>query len=182
MAANLAKGLRPGVDSWVDDDLASVAPWDFARFAVGEPELAAQVPGRHVHAAGQHLDIQRLRVLPVDVSVSAGCPVLFSLAISGCVKPIRLALLVFTVTPHQTSLTALIAWLNGSEPHTTCGNVTSEMSQADRSPGQQPREAVGPSRLCRAGASRDCRSLDPCPHRHQVLAGLGAVTMISGRG
>src|SRR3990170_2927448 len=36
------------------------------RLAVGEPELAAEVPGRHVRAAGEHLDVQRLRVLPVD--------------------------------------------------------------------------------------------------------------------
>ena len=36
------------------------------RLAVGEPELPAEVPGRHVHAAGQRLDVQRLRVLPVD--------------------------------------------------------------------------------------------------------------------
>src|ERR671930_672929 len=36
------------------------------RFAVGEPELAAEVPGRHVRVAGERLDVQRLRVLPVD--------------------------------------------------------------------------------------------------------------------
>jgi len=36
------------------------------RLAVGEPELAPEVPGRHVRAAGEHLDVQRLRVLPVD--------------------------------------------------------------------------------------------------------------------
>jgi hypothetical protein len=36
------------------------------RLAVGEPELAAEAPGRHVRAAGERLDVQRLRVLPVD--------------------------------------------------------------------------------------------------------------------
>ena len=36
------------------------------RLAVGEPELAAEVPGRHVRAAGERLDVQRLRVLAVD--------------------------------------------------------------------------------------------------------------------
>src|SRR5512133_386433 len=36
------------------------------RLAVGEPELAAEVPGRQVGAAGQGLDVQRLGVLPVD--------------------------------------------------------------------------------------------------------------------
>src|SRR5215217_4832983 len=36
------------------------------RLAEGAPELAAEVPGRHVRAAGQRLDVQRLGVLPVD--------------------------------------------------------------------------------------------------------------------
>jgi hypothetical protein len=36
------------------------------RLAVGEAELAAEVPGRHVRAAGEGLDVQRLRVLAVD--------------------------------------------------------------------------------------------------------------------
>src|SRR5919106_3932958 len=36
------------------------------RLAVREPELAAEVPGRHVHAAGEGLDVQRPRVLAVD--------------------------------------------------------------------------------------------------------------------
>src|SRR5206468_5127305 len=34
--------------------------------AVGEPEPAAEVPGRHVSTEGERLDVQRLRVLPVD--------------------------------------------------------------------------------------------------------------------
>ena len=34
-------------------------------FAVGELELAAEVPGGHVHAAGERLDVQWLVVLPV---------------------------------------------------------------------------------------------------------------------
>ena len=44
------------------------------RFAVGEPELAAEVPGRHVLAAGERLDVQRLRVLPVDSVADAAQP------------------------------------------------------------------------------------------------------------
>src|SRR5438132_973845 len=44
------------------------------RFAVGEPELAAEVPGRHVRAAGERLDVQRLRVLPVDPVPDAAQP------------------------------------------------------------------------------------------------------------
>ena len=44
------------------------------RLAVGEPELAAEVPGRHVRAAGERLDVQRLRVLPVDPVANAAQP------------------------------------------------------------------------------------------------------------
>src|SRR5207244_1478121 len=36
------------------------------RLAECEPELAAQVPGRHMRAAGERVDVQRFRVLPVD--------------------------------------------------------------------------------------------------------------------
>src|SRR5215211_497923 len=36
------------------------------RLTEGEPELAAEVPGGHVRVAGERLDVQRLRVLPVD--------------------------------------------------------------------------------------------------------------------
>jgi hypothetical protein len=32
------------------------------------------VPGRHVHAAGERLDVQRLRVLPVDPIANAAQP------------------------------------------------------------------------------------------------------------
>src|SRR5664279_2117337 len=44
------------------------------RLAVGEPELAAEVPSRHVRAAGERLDVQRLRVLPVDPVADAAQP------------------------------------------------------------------------------------------------------------
>jgi hypothetical protein len=44
------------------------------RLAVGEPELAAEVPGRQVRAAGERLDVQRLRVLPVDPVADAAQP------------------------------------------------------------------------------------------------------------
>jgi hypothetical protein len=44
------------------------------RLAVGEPELAAEVPSRHVRAAGERLDVQRLRVLPVDPIADAAQP------------------------------------------------------------------------------------------------------------
>src|SRR6266849_4637942 len=44
------------------------------RLSVGEPELAAEVPGRHVRAAGERLDVLRLRVLPVDPVADAAQP------------------------------------------------------------------------------------------------------------
>src|SRR5215203_1292305 len=44
------------------------------RLAVGAPELAAEVPGRHVRAAGERLDVQRLGVLPVDPVADAAQP------------------------------------------------------------------------------------------------------------
>ena len=44
------------------------------RLSVGEPELAAEVPGRHVRASGERLDVQRLRVLPVDPVSNAAQP------------------------------------------------------------------------------------------------------------
>ena len=44
------------------------------RFSVGEPELAAEVPGRHVRGAGERLDVERLRVLPVDAVADAAQP------------------------------------------------------------------------------------------------------------
>jgi hypothetical protein len=36
------------------------------RLPVGAAELAAEVPGRHVRAAGERLDVQRLGVVAVD--------------------------------------------------------------------------------------------------------------------
>jgi hypothetical protein len=44
------------------------------RLAVGEAELAAEVPGRHVGAAGERLDVEWLRVLPVDPVADAAQP------------------------------------------------------------------------------------------------------------
>jgi hypothetical protein len=44
------------------------------RLAEGEPELAAEVPGRHVRSARERLDVERLRVLPVDPVAGAAHP------------------------------------------------------------------------------------------------------------
>jgi pimeloyl-ACP methyl ester carboxylesterase len=37
LAANCAEGLRPGVDGWVDDDLAFVSPWGFTVADIAVP-------------------------------------------------------------------------------------------------------------------------------------------------
>jgi len=42
MAANLAEGLRSGVDGWVDDDLAFVTPWDFSLAEIAVPTFVWQ--------------------------------------------------------------------------------------------------------------------------------------------
>ncbi len=36
------------------------------RLAVGEPELAAEMSGRHMSVVGERLDVQRIGVLPID--------------------------------------------------------------------------------------------------------------------
>ena len=46
MAANFAEGLRTGVDGWVDDDLAFVAPWGFTLGAVRPRTLACRAHPR----------------------------------------------------------------------------------------------------------------------------------------
>ena len=42
MVANFAEGLRTGVDGWVDDDLASVAPWGFSLAEIAVPTFVWQ--------------------------------------------------------------------------------------------------------------------------------------------
>jgi hypothetical protein len=58
----------------VPSDEQPTAKQTSVRLAVGERELAAEVPGRHVRAAGERLDVQRLRVLPVDPVADAAQP------------------------------------------------------------------------------------------------------------
>jgi len=51
--AGFMRGLRPGIDGWLDDDLAFVAPWGFDVAAIGVPVLVWQgdqdlmVPAAH---------------------------------------------------------------------------------------------------------------------------------------
>jgi len=42
MVANFAEGLRTGVDGWVDDDLAFVAPWGFSLAEIAVPTFVWQ--------------------------------------------------------------------------------------------------------------------------------------------
>jgi len=42
LAANFAEGLRTGVDGWVDDDLAFVAPWGFSLAEIAVPAFVWQ--------------------------------------------------------------------------------------------------------------------------------------------
>src|SRR4051794_26293155 len=65
------------------------------RLAEGELELAAEVPRRHVRAAGERLDVQRLRVLAVDPVAYAAqpCEVLQVLICCGAVQSISSALI-----------------------------------------------------------------------------------------
>jgi pimeloyl-ACP methyl ester carboxylesterase len=77
LAANFAEGLRPGVDGWVDDDLAFIRPWGFSVADIAAPTfiwhgtedlfipfahgewLARNVPGAMAHLlAGEgHLSL-----------------------------------------------------------------------------------------------------------------------------
>ncbi len=68
-AASLHRGLAPGLDGWIDDDLAFTRPWGFALAAIGVPVriwqgnldlmvpeahgawLAQQIPGAILHRA-----------------------------------------------------------------------------------------------------------------------------------
>ena len=61
MAANLGEGVRTGVDGWVDDDLAFVAPWGFSLDEIAVPTFVWQgsedlmVPFAHGQWLAAHL-------------------------------------------------------------------------------------------------------------------------------
>jgi pimeloyl-ACP methyl ester carboxylesterase len=61
MAANLGEGIRAGVDGWVDDDLAFVAPWGFTLAEIDVPTFVWQgsqdlmVPFAHGRWLAEHV-------------------------------------------------------------------------------------------------------------------------------
>jgi pimeloyl-ACP methyl ester carboxylesterase len=92
LARNFHQGLAPGVDGWLDDDLAFVAPWGFDLDAVSTPvflwqgDLDLMVPfahGRwladHVPGAVPHLEAGEGHV---SVTVGKAEPIVAELA--GC--------------------------------------------------------------------------------------------------
>ena len=64
------EGLAPGVDGWVDDDLAFLAPWGFDVAAIRVPTLIWQgeqdlmVPGDHGRWLREHVAGAEGEVLP----------------------------------------------------------------------------------------------------------------------
>lgn len=66
------EALRPGVEGWVDDDLAFLAPWGFDLAAMTVPTLVLQgnqdlmVPGIHGLWLGDHIAGAQTRFSPVD--------------------------------------------------------------------------------------------------------------------
>lgn len=80
MAASLGEGLLTGVDGWIDDDLAFVAPWGFALAEVAVPTFVWQgsedlmVPLTHGQWLAAHIPgaIARLRQGEGHLSVAVG--------------------------------------------------------------------------------------------------------------
>jgi len=80
MAANFAEGLRTGVDGWVDDDLAFVAPWGFSLAEIAVPTFVWQgsadlmVPFAHGQWLATHVPGATAHLLQGEghVSISMG--------------------------------------------------------------------------------------------------------------
>jgi pimeloyl-ACP methyl ester carboxylesterase len=80
MAASFAEGLRTGVDGWVDDDLAFVAPWGFSLADVAVPTFVWQgsedlmVPFAHGHWLATHIPGATAHLLQGEghASITAG--------------------------------------------------------------------------------------------------------------
>jgi pimeloyl-ACP methyl ester carboxylesterase len=89
MVANFAEGLRTGVDGWVDDDLASVAPWGFSLAEIAVPTFVWQgsedlmVPFAHgqwlaARVPGATARLRRPRATcPSALVRSTGCSTIF---------------------------------------------------------------------------------------------------------
>lgn len=78
LAANYAEGLRTGVDGWVDDDLAFVAPWGFSLAEIAVPTFVWQgsedlmVPFAHGQWLCAHIPHATARLRPGEGHLSIG--------------------------------------------------------------------------------------------------------------
>jgi len=78
MVTNLAEGLRVGVDGWVDDDLAFVAPWGFSVSEIAVPTFVWQgsedlmVPFAHGQWLAAHVPGATARLLQAEGHLSIG--------------------------------------------------------------------------------------------------------------
>jgi len=78
LAANFAEGLRTGVDGWVDDDLAFVAPWGFSLAEIAVPAFVWQgsedlmVPFAHGQWLAAHVPGASPRLQQAEGHLSIG--------------------------------------------------------------------------------------------------------------
>jgi len=78
MVANFAEGLRTGVDGWVDDDLAFVAPWGFSLAEIAVPTFVWQgsedlmVPFAHGQWLAAHVPGATARLQQAEGHLSIG--------------------------------------------------------------------------------------------------------------
>ena len=78
LAANFAEGLRTGVDGWVDDDLAFVAPWAFSLAEIAVPAFVWQgsedlmVPFAHGQWLAAHVPGASPRLQQAEGHLSIG--------------------------------------------------------------------------------------------------------------
>ena len=78
LAANFAEGLRTGVEGWVEDDLAFVAPWGFSVAEIAVPTFVWQgsedlmVPFAHGQWLAAHVPAATPRLLQGEGHLSIG--------------------------------------------------------------------------------------------------------------
>ncbi len=78
LAANFAEGFRTGVDGWVDDDLAFVAPWGFSLAEIAVPTFVWQgsedlmVPFAHGQWLAAHIPGATPRLQQAEGHLSIG--------------------------------------------------------------------------------------------------------------
>ena len=78
LAANFVEGLRTGVDGWVDDDLAFVAPWGFSLAEIAVPAFVWQgsedlmVPFAHGQWLSAHIPGATPRLQQAEGHLSIG--------------------------------------------------------------------------------------------------------------